>query len=149
MLDIYKDPIWEMMDWFNRPFGERKISDNGLKSVIKRPHNLVNLKDPDGNVVAQQLAVVTTPFKKEDVKVTVLDNILSVQCGAENLKDEEYEDVLYRGISSQTYTFQLKLAPSVDQKAITAENKDGILKINLPLKTVQPKKPEEIEIKIA
>lgn len=149
MIDIYRDPLWEMMDLFSRPFTERKLCDNGLKSAIKRPHNLINIKDETGKVISQRLDVVTTPFKKEDVKVSIIDGTLSVMCGSENIKDEEYEDVLYRGISSQSYTFSLKLAPSVDQHKITAENKDGILKINLPLIEEKPKKPEEIEIQIS
>lgn len=98
MIDIYKDPIWELMDMFSYPF-ERKIQNNGLRNV-KRPHNLVNVKDNDGNIIAQKLTVVTTPFNKEDVKVTVADNMLSVTCGTENKYDKENEDVIYRGISS-------------------------------------------------
>lgn len=147
-IDIYRDPIWEIMDFFGRPFGDNRLCDNGLKSVIKRPHNLVNVKDDSGKVVAQRLEVVTTPFKKEDVNVSVKDNVLSVACGAENIKDAKDEDVLFRGISSQTYTFALKLAPSVDQTKITAENKDGILKINLPLKVAEEKKSEVMQIAV-
>lgn len=150
MIDIYKDPqdpLWEMMDFFTNPF-ERKINNSGLKSAISRPHNLVNIKDANGKVIGQRLAVVTTPFKKEDVKVKIIDNMLSVECGSENIKDDESEEVIYRGISSQAYTFKLKLAPSVDKSKITAENKDGILKIDLPLLDIE-KKDEPIEIDIA
>lgn len=130
---IMSNPIWELMDALARPFdSKRDIMTYGLKSVIKRPHNLVNVKDKDGNIVGQRLEVVTTPFRKEDVKITVKDNILTVQCGAENAKAEENEDVIYRGISAQSYMFSLSLAPTIDQSLITAENKDGILKINLP-----------------
>jgi HSP20 family molecular chaperone IbpA len=149
MINIYKDPIWDIMDMFSRPYSEKsKLADTGLRSAVKRPHNLINIKDDDGNVIGQRLDVVTTPFKKEDVKVSINDGMLSVVCGTENIKDAEYEDVLYRGISSQSYSFSLKLDESVDQHKVTAENKDGILKINLPLKKIEEKKPEEIEIEI-
>ncbi len=147
---IYRDPIWEIMDVFSRPYNEKnKLADNGLRSAVKRPHNLVNIKDENGNVISQQLQVVTTPFKKEDVKVSINDGMLSVVCGNENIKDSEFEDVLYRGISAQSYSFALKLADSVDQYKVTAENKDGILKINLPLKQLEEAKPEEIKIEIS
>lgn len=150
MIDLFRDPVWELMDIaFPAPFfGERKLSDTGFKNCIRRPHNLVNVKDEDGKVIAQRLEVVTTPFKKEDVKVTLTDNTLSVKCGAENIEDNENEEVMYRGISSQSYSFALKISPSVDQSKITAENKDGILKINMPIIMKEEKKPEEIEIKI-
>ena len=149
MNDWYRDPIWELMDMFSPAFGERaKIQDTGLKGCIHRPHNLINVKDDSGKVIAQRVEVVTTPFKREDVKVTIKDNTLSVKCGAENIADEVDEDVIYRGISSQSYSFALKLGPSVDQSKITAENKDGVLKVNLPLIIEEKKEPEEIEIKI-
>lgn len=149
MTDIMNSPIWELMDAFTRPFdGRRDIMTYGLKSVIKRPHNLINVKDNDGNIVGQRLEMVTTPFKKEDVKITVRDNILTVQCGAENVKTEENEDVIYRGISAQSHTFQLGLAPTIDQSLITAENKDGILKINLPF-IAKDSSQKTVEIAVA
>lgn len=149
MIDIYRDPIWEdMMNWMVNPFGERNISGSGLKNVIKRPHNLINITDDTGEVIAQRLEVVTTPFKKDDVKVSIFDNILSVNCGTENIKSETSENAIYRGISNQSYTFSLKLAPSVDQKMITAENSDGMLKINLPLKKEETIKPQPVMIEV-
>lgn len=135
-----------MMDFFANPF-ERKINSKGL-SNIRKPHNLTNVKDADGNIVAQKLTVVTTPFTKDDVKVRIAGDVLSVQCGTENVRDAENEDVIYRGISSQSYNFALKLGESIDRKAIRAENKDGLLTINLPYVAVEEKKPEEIEIKV-
>lgn len=142
-------PIWELMDALTRPFDEkRNVMTYGLKSVIKRPHNLINVKDKDGNVVGQRLEMVTTPFKKEDVKITVKDDVLTVRCGTENVKTEENEDVVYRGISAQSHTFSLSLAPTIDKALITAENKDGILKINLPFVAKEPEK-DTVEIAIA
>ena len=147
MLDIYRDPIWEMMDFFANPF-ERKVTSKGL-SNIRKPHNLTNVKDADGNIVAQKLTVVTTPFKKGDVRCKIVDDVLTVTCGTENVKDAENEDVIYRGISSQSYSFSLKLGESIDKSKITAENKDGLLTINLPYVKPEEKKPAEIEISIA
>ena len=146
MLDIYRDPVWDLMDFFASPF-ERKPRSRGLSNV-HRPHNLTNVKDDKGNIVAQKLTVVTTPFKKEDVTVKIVDDILTVKCGTENVKDLENEEVTYRGISSQTYEFSLKLGESIDKNAVRAEVKDGLLNVTLPYVKVEEKKPEEIEIKI-
>ena len=149
MTDLIVSPIWELMDALARPFDDkRNIMNYGLKSIIKRPHNLINVKDKDGNVIGQRLEMVTTPFKKEDVKITVKDNILTVKCGTENVKSEENEDVVYRGISAQSQTFSLSLAPTIDQSLITAENKDGVLKINLPFIAKDSEK-DAVEITIA
>ena len=149
MMELYKDPIWDVMDWFFRPMNERKISDVGLKNVIHRPHNLINVENDEGVVIAQKLSVVTTPFKKDDVKVKVQDNTLTVTCGSENITDADNEKVVFRGISSQAYSFSVSLSNRVDQKKITAENKDGILTITLPLIVEEEKKSEAIEVQIA
>ena len=145
MLELYS-PLWEMMDMFNNPF-ERKIENHGLRN-IKRPHNLVNVKDESGKVVAQKLSVVTTPFKKEDVTAQVVGDTLVVKCGSENIKDQENEDVIFRGISSQSYQFELKLGKMVDKEHITGENVDGVLTIVLPLLKEEEKKQDVIDVKI-
>ena len=92
--------------------------------------------------------MVTTPFDKEDVKVTIKDNLLSVSCGSENKKTEENEDFVYQGISSQTYSFALTIPDTIEKTKIKASNKDGILSIVMPVKKPVEKEPEEIELKI-
>jgi len=73
----------------------------GLKRLINRPHNLLTRRDEDGNIVAYEMQIVYTPFKKSDVKVEILDGVLTVKCGLENkVKDE---DMTYCGISHQAY----------------------------------------------
>lgn len=148
MLDLWKDPVWEMMDLFNNSVNSRKIEEVGFRN-IRRPHNLVNIKDESGKVIAQELRVVTTPFAKDDVKVKICDNKLIVTCGTSNIKKKDEEEYVYKGISLQAYSFTLALAPSCDQSKITAENKDGILTIRLPLHIVEEKKPDEIEITVS
>ena len=149
MINIYRDPIFDIMDvFFNRPFENKTLKNNGLRDVISRPHNVVTVKADDATVTAQRLERVTTPLQKDDAHVTILNNVLSVSCGSENIADAENEDMLYHGISSQSYTFALKLANTVDQKKSTAENKDGILKINLPFIKKVEEEPKEIQINI-
>lgn len=70
-------------------------------------------------------------------------------CGCENKLDEDSENIIYRGISSQAWEFSLQLAPSVDKQKITAENHDGMLTVMLPLKKTEEKKPDQIDIEIA
>jgi len=53
---------------------------------------------------------VTTPFKKSDVKVQVVGDMLNVTCGTSNIEESKNEDILYKGISSQSYNFSLKLS---------------------------------------
>jgi HSP20 family molecular chaperone IbpA len=148
-IDKYDD-IWELMNFLTTPFADRtkKIQDIGLKKAINRPHNLINIKDDTGKIIGQRLELVTTPFKSEDIKVSVTSNILSVTCGIENKTTNEHEDVIYRGISQQAYSFKIRLADVILKDRITAKNKDGILTIDLPIKTEKEVKPETIVINL-
>ena len=119
----------------------------GLKRWIKRPHNLITKKDKDGKIEKYQLELVYTPFKKDEVKVEVLEGVLNVKCGSENkIKDEDMD---YCGISHQSYSFSIPLADAIDVNAIEAKAEDGILYIELPVKKLEEKKalPISIEVK--
>ena len=141
--------MWRSMDALMRyPFEENPLATNGLKSLIRRPHNLVNVKDDDGNVIAQRLEVVTTPFAKDEVKVSVEGNVLTVACGGSNKEEKTEDEYIYKGISSQSYTFQVRLGNSVDKTAIKAKNVDGVLTVMLPFKKKEdePKQITQIEV---
>lgn len=127
------------MAMFDEAFGT-EFQNKGLKQLIHKPHNLLTKKDENGNIESFSLEVVYTPFKKSDVKVTLDDNVLTVTCGTENkAKDDE---MIYCGISHQSYTFSLPLTKDVDTTNIKAKAEDGILYITLPMK-----KPETIASK--
>ena len=129
-----------MMDFdFNK-------ESRGLKKWIRRPHNLVTKKDENGKIIGYEVSVVYTPFKKDEVKVEVLDGVLTVNCGTENkVKDEDMD---YCGISHQSYSFSIPLADAVDTTAITAKAEDGMLYIDLPTKNVEDKKPTPLTIEV-
>ena len=129
-----------MMDF---DFGKES---RGLKKWVKRPHNIITKKDENGKITEYQLAVVYTPFKKSEVKVQVMDNVLSVKCGSENkVKDEDMD---YCGISYQSYDFSIPLSDSIDVSRIEAKAEDGILNITLPVKQVIEEKADPILIDI-
>ena len=128
-----------MMDFdFNR-------APRGLK-WIKRPHNLITKKDENGKITSYQIQMVHTPFKKDEVKVEVLDSVLTVKCGSENkVKDDDMD---YCGISHQSYSFSLPLSNAVDVAAITAKAEDGMLYIDLPVKKIEEVKPAPLSIEV-
>ena len=143
------DDMWQnMIALTEYPFAGKTLKDTGLRKLISRPHNIVNVTDENGDVVEQRLEVVTTPFKKDQVVVEVSNNTLTVKCGKEEteelpqeVKDEKEtkkevktENYLYKGISSQYYTFSLKLSDKVDRAGIKAKNVDGVLTVTLPFK---------------
>jgi HSP20 family protein len=84
--------------------------------------------------------------KKEDVKVSTVDNMLEIR-GERKLSDEVKRENFHRiersyGEFTRTFT----LPPSVDPTKISAEFKDGILRVTLPKR--ETAKPKQIEVKV-
>lgn len=145
------DEMWRDMDWFfNRPLaiadGSSKFENRGLKRIIKRPHSLITKKDESGKVVGYGLAVPYTPFKKDEVNVEVKDNTLTVTCGAENKTVDEEMD--FNDISYQMFSFSIPLSDNIDVNKISAKAEDGMLRIELPVKAIEEKKPEVLKIEV-
>lgn len=143
------DRMWRNMDAiFNYPLlaDESKFENHGLKTIIKRPHNLITKKDTNGVVTGYALELPYTPFKKDEVNVEVKDNVLVVTCGTENkVKDEEMD---FSNISYQSFSFSIPLSDSVDIKNISAKADDGMLRIELPAKALEEKKDDVLKIEV-
>lgn len=139
----FDDMFKSMNAMFGDLFDGRK--NRGL-SIISRPHNLYTYKDEKGHVIGNKLEVVTTPFKKDEVEVEVQNGILTVRCGSKNRVDEDKDSMVHHGISSQSYTFSLKLADRADVDKIEAKNEDGILTIKIPLKAEEVSEPKKISV---
>lgn len=145
-------------NWFDRanamlnyPFSAaKKLANSGFRQ-IKRPHNLITLKDKDGKVTGYSIETVYTPFKKSDVEVTVDKGALRVKCGGKTEEFGESKDKVMNhcSISYQSYEFTLPLTEDVDTAKITAEAEDGMLRITLPLREAvqDDEKPLKIEVK--
>lgn len=143
IFDLFNTDIFTLFDSVCKYPTEMPIAKNGLKNIIHRPHNLSLIKDEDGKVVANELQVVTTPFDKDEVSVELSGDILTVKCGTENKIDKKNSDIIYRGISSQSSMFSIKLNNIIDKDAITAKNEHGILTITMPL--VQKKTDPDVK----
>ena len=143
--------------WFDRanalmsyPFtAAKKLANSGFRQ-IKRPHNLITLKDKDGKVTGYSIETVYTPFRKSDVEVTVDKGALKVKCGSKSEESGESKDKVMNhcSISYQSYEFTLPLTDDVDVAKISAEAEDGMLRITLPLKEAVEKKDEPLKIEV-
>lgn len=85
-------------------------------------------------------------MKKEDIKVTVKDNILSVS--GERKQEEETKDKTFHRIERYYGKFcrSLELPAEVDPDKVKAVYKDGVLHISM----VKPEsaKPKQIEVEV-
>ena len=85
--------------------------------------------------------------KKEDVKVTVENNVLSIT-GERKFEKEEKNKKYHRIERSYGNFFRSFTLPnSVDGSKVNAEFKDGLLKVRLPKS--ESAKPKSIDVKVA
>lgn len=144
------DEMWRDMEWFfNRPLqleDSSAFKNRGLKRIIGRPHSLITKKDNDGKVTGWSIELPYTPFTKDEVNVEVKDHSLVVTCGTENKTRDENMD--FSDISYQMFSFSIPLSDNVDVTKISAIANDGMLRIELPAKAVEEKKPEVLKIEV-
>ena len=79
-------------------------------------------------------------FSKEDIEVTVTEDMLTVSSNKENSKKDE----LYKGISYRKFTRNFSMADDIVVKSV--ELKNGLLTIKLEREIPEEKKPRKIKI---
>jgi HSP20 family protein len=86
-------------------------------------------------------------MKKDDVRVTVEDGILNV-CGERKTEKEDQKRKFHRIERSYgTFRRSFTLPEDADSTKVTAEFRDGVLKVHLPT-TTRPR-TKAIEVKVA
>src|SRR5690606_26687671 len=85
--------------------------------------------------------------KKEDVKITLEDGVITIS--GERKKEEEFKDANEIRVESWYGSFSRSFAlpDDVDTKAITAESKDGVLKVRVPKAATPKSEARVIEVK--
>jgi HSP20 family protein len=84
--------------------------------------------------------------KREDVKLTVDDGVITIS-GERRQEKEEKDEKRHRVERLYgTFTRSFTLPENVDAKAIRAESKEGVLYVHLPKTTAE--KPKTVQIKV-
>lgn len=151
-----------LMKW--NPFGELDELQNRLggffngfpnrMGFLRRMENGESLKLPDWSPLVditeddhEYLFKADLPeMKKEDVKVTVENGVLSIS-GERKVEKEEKEKKYHRiersyGFFERTFT----VPEDADAAKIVADFKDGVLKIHLPKLVTAKAKPIEVKV---
>ena len=99
-------------------------------------------EDANGFLIKCELPEIS----KEDVKVSLDDNVLSIS-GERKFEHEEKRDGYQRVERSYGQFYRsFTLPPNVNVEGINAEVKDGILRLTLPKR--EEAKPKQIQVKI-
>jgi len=114
---------------------------NGNKALDWAPSVDISETDTEFLVRAELPAV-----KKEDVRITVDDGMLTIS-GERKQKTEEKDEKLHRvesvyGKFSRSFT----LPENTNVDTIRAESKDGVITVHVTKVKSEPKKPTEIKV---
>jgi HSP20 family protein len=131
-----------IQDEINRVFENLTGRPEGDESLMRLLPAADIAEDKDSFIVITELP----GLKKEDLKVTVQNNILTISGEKKNEIDHKSKTFhrVERSYGSFYRTFELPI--SVDPSKVQADFKDGILRIELPKS--EAAKPKEIAINI-
>lgn len=130
-----RNPNYSLDNFFNDFF-------DGAYSTKMPPVDVYETKD------GYNLEAEVAGYKPEDIHLSLDKHTLTVS-GEERAKEEENEGKKYmiRETYRRQFSRSFTLPEDVDESKITAETKNGVLKVVLPKKEVEPNKGR-IEIKI-
>ena len=136
----------EMSDRLNRMFArpETRTSNGKETMIIADWTPSVDISETEGEY---QIKAEIPDVRKDDVKVTVEDGVLTIQ-GRRNQEKEEKGTKYHRierSYGSFARTFSLPDVIEADK--VNAEFKDGVLNLRLPKS--EKAKPKAIEVKVA
>ncbi|MBN2280776.1 MAG: Hsp20/alpha crystallin family protein [Candidatus Marinimicrobia bacterium] len=116
---------------------------NGEDSYLSKFTPNVDIEELDDEF---QFHAELPGLEKKDVIITVKENVLTISGEKQSKKEEKNKN--YHRIESSFGKFQrsFRLPQNVDQNAIKAEFKNGILDVIIP--KTETAKPKEIEIKV-
>src|SRR5436309_2130846 len=100
------------------------------------PYNIERLTENE-----YRITMAVAGFGKEDVKIEVKENTLSIQG---EKKEDKKRMFLHRGIASRAFERRFQLADHVEVRA--ADVKDGLLSVDLEREVPERLKPRVIEI---
>jgi HSP20 family protein len=85
-------------------------------------------------------------MKKDDVRVTVEDGILSVSGERKSVKEDQKKKFHRIERSYGTFRRSFTLPEDADGKKVTAEFRDGVLKVHLPTTPIARSKAIEVKV---
>ena len=127
-------------DFFGKDF-LADIFDSSANKSIPEVNVIENAEEFKIDVAAPGLA-------KEDFKVDLHNNVLTISSEKEVRNLEEKEKYVRREFSYSSFQRSFSLPESVNQEKISAQHKDGILTLVIPKRDEAKEKPKR-EIKIS
>ena len=145
----YKDPFYSFFDDAFSGVGNElsKVIDGFMEYPYYRTvknHGQCNLQNTD----TEYLIDVSAPgFTKEELKVEIEDNLLTVKGEHLNKIEEEKKNYSRREFSKNSFTRSFKIPENITGD-VNAKFENGVLSVSFPKKELPPKTDsKQIEIK--
>jgi len=127
---------------FARPVGR---ASNGKETMIVADWTpSVDISETEGEY---QIKAEIPDVKKEDVKVTLEDDVLTIQGERKQEKEEKGKKFHRIERSYGSFVRSFSLPDVIEAEKVKAEFKDGVLNLHLPKS--EKAKPKAIEVKVA
>ena len=128
--------------FFNDVFGSLINETLGDKLVTRTP--AVNIAETENEF---HIELAAPGLKKEDFKISLDKNILSISADKKAENVEEGKKITKREYSYTSFTRSFTLPETVDHSKIEAEYTDGILKLNVAKREEAKIQTREIAVK--
>lgn len=119
---------------FDRPF---------FRENLELP--AVNIKD---NTNSFDLELAVPGYKKEDLKVSVDNDVLTISSESKHENEEKKGDYTRREFRYSSFKRSFQLPANADGEKVTANHVDGVLKLSIPKTQAIPKQNGR-EVRIA
>lgn len=119
------------------------ISGNEWNGRFNNEFAPVNIRETGE---AFTLDVVAPGMDKQDFKLNLEKNLLTISAEKKIEQKEEQEKIVKREFSFRSFSRSFKIDESIDTGSITAKYENGILQITLPKKEEVKLVPKEISI---
>ena len=118
---------------------------SGLPGLSRNRLPAVNVSEDEKNY---HIDVIAPGFKKEDFKISVDDDVLTISAETKSESENKDNNRQYnrREYSYSSFTRSFTLPDNVKDDAISANYKDGILQLMMPKSEQQMKASKEIKI---
>lgn len=144
--DPFRDleDVSDRLNWmFRRPALPRTNSASKETMIVADWVPSVDVSETEGEY---QIKAEIPDVKKEDVKVTVEDGVLTIQGERKHEKEEKGKKYHRVERSYGSFIRSFTLPDLVDEERVKAEFKDGVLNLQLPKS--EKTKPKAIEVTV-
>jgi HSP20 family protein len=137
------EPFREMDDFFRQysPLFGRQARGVGEREGEWAPAANISETEKEYLIKAELPEV-----KKEDVKITVENGIITIRGERKQEKEQKDENEIRVESFYGSFSRSFSLPENVDASGVRAESKDGVLKVHIPKKEVT--KPKSITVQI-